>query len=455
MKRLIFLTSLALFAASSANAQQCTSADTPLTCYRKYNPLATAVAQDVATTNTGSPTATTQATATALRDFLSFFSAGVDAGTVIENATSVTLDWNFPFPFIEDNDKVKVQSVFSDPSLAADVQTPLGSNATAAKSTLTNFDDIATLISYDPVNQHLGRSIAPHVKLFGALYPNSASLFATLGQTLHDNKAALPSGFNETTLFSAITDATLQKTVISQFETAAAAQKNAVTVSTAVLKALTQLINNQPQAYVGGIYHYRNQLVGPDEFSVKGTFELSPKSLNRFLKDNADVCAKAVTGVADSNATVCESRMVSFAAVGDPSAQPSASDRLSFSIQYTQTKSESVDLTKFNVVAPNTPVVRPGTHSLTYSLTYGHPITSSKIKDARVDVAVNYDNISNDPTMKDRFVASLTFSQKISDTLTLPLSFTYANHTQYLPQTDRRLGVHFGISYKIPNSNTQ
>ncbi|MGH9421815.1 MAG: hypothetical protein ACRD3J_17695, partial [Thermoanaerobaculia bacterium] len=61
-------------------------------------------------------------------------------------------------------------------------------------------------------------------------------------------------------------------------------------------------------------------------------------------------------------------------------------------------------------------------------------------------------NISNDPSKKDQFVASLTFSQKVSDTLTMPLSIVYANHADYLPQTDKRLGVHFGVSYKVPNS---
>jgi hypothetical protein len=453
MRRLIFFASLALFAASSAAAQRCTPDDTTVTCFRRYNPLADAAAKEVGTTNTGTPTATTLATATALRDFLSFFSAGVDAGTVIENSTSVTLDWNLPFPFVEDNDKVKVQTLFSDPTLAADVQTSLGANATNAKSQLTNFDDVTTLISYDPVNQHFGRSIAPHVKLFDALNPTATELFAIFAQTMHVNKASLPATFNANTPFSSITDVTLQKTIISQLETAAEAEKTAATVSTQMLKALTQLLNNQPQAYVSGIYHYRNGLVGPDEFSVQGTFELSPKSLNRFLKNNADVCAEAVKGVVNANANVCGSRMVSFAAVGDPTQQPNASDRLAFAIEYKQAKSGSVDLTKFMVVAPNTPVVRKGAHSVVYSLTYGHPMTSAKIKDARLDFAINYDNVSNDPTMKDRFVASLTFSQKISDTTTLPLSVTYANHTQYLPQTDRRLGVHFGISYKIPDTS--
>jgi hypothetical protein len=442
------LSLLMLTVGTSAVAQQCTPDDTPLTCWRKFNSVAAKTAQQVSTTNTGTPSATTQATATALRDFLSFFSAGVDTGTVTENATSVTLDWNIPFPFVEDNDKVKLQTFFSDPALAADVQTPLGANATAAKSQLTNFDDVTMLISYDPVNQRLGRSVAPHVAFIAALEKASPDTAVQL-QKLGDLLAALPGTITQDTAFSTITDASQQQAVIAQVELAATTQKQSSTQSTAIVKAITQLINNQPQAYVAGTYHYRNELVGPDEWSLKGTYELSPKSLNRFLRSNDSVCGATVVTLT-ANAATCTNRLVSFA--GGSTSQANASDRLAIAIEYKQARGESVDLSEFKVVAPNTPVLRPGSHSLVYSLTYGHPLSSAKIKDARVDIAVNYDNVSNDPTMKDRFVASLTFSQKISDTMTLPLSITYANHTQYLPQTDRRMGVHFGISYKIPNS---
>jgi hypothetical protein len=448
-RRLLLVSAaLMLLLSSGAAGQQCTPDDTPLTCWRKFNSVAAKTAQMVATTNTGTPTATTLASATALRDFLSFFSAGVDTGKVTENGTSVTLDWNIPFPFVEDSDRIKLQALFSDPSLAEDVQTPLGSKSNAAKDKLTNFDDITTLISYSPVNRLFGRSIAPHVVFLDALEKANPDVAAQL-QKLGDALAKTDVTVTQDTKFSAITDAAQQKEVIQLVEAAAASEKEAASRSSSIVKALTRLINNQPQAYVSGTYHYRNALVGPDEWSVKATCEVAPKSLNRFLGSNDDVCGAAKV-TERANAAKCVTRLVSFAAVDDPSRQPDAGDRLSFAIEYRQAKGESIDLSDFMIA---TPVARKRTHSLVYSLTYGHPLTGTAFKNTRVDAAVNYDDVSNDSNKKDRFVSSLTFSQKISDTMTLPLSLTYANHTEYLPQTDRRLGVHFGISYKIPDSS--
>jgi len=166
----ILFAALVLLPALGSAAQQCIPDDTPLTCWRKFNSLAARTGQKVATTNTGTPTAESDATATALRDFLSIFAAGVDTGRVTESGTGVTLDWNLPFPYIEDNDRIKVQTLFNDPALAQDVQTALGPNAAAAKSKLTNFDDVTALIAYDPVNRRFGRSIAPHVTVIDLVH---------------------------------------------------------------------------------------------------------------------------------------------------------------------------------------------------------------------------------------------------------------------------------------------
>jgi len=101
---------------------------------------------------------------------------------------------------------------------------------------------------------------------------------------------------------------------------------------------------------MSGTYHYRNALVGPDEWSVKATFEIGPKSLNRFLRGNDDVCGAltvvekpdadrgAVTAAEKTAAQKCVTRLVSFAGVDDPSRQPDAGDRLSFAIEYRQAK---------------------------------------------------------------------------------------------------------------------
>jgi hypothetical protein len=455
-RRLLLVSAALLFLLSSgAAAQQCTPDDTPILCWRRFNSVKAKAADKVAKTNTGTPTATTLATATALRDFLSFFAAGVDTGKVTENGTSVTLDWNVPFPFVEDGDRIKVQALFSDSSLAEDVQTPLGSKSNAAKDKLTNFDDITTLISYSPVNRLFGRSIAPHALFLDDLekFNDGAFDVAAFAQRLAaalEKLKTVPATFRKDSPFSTITDAAEQRVVIQLVEAAAAAEREAAARSSSIVKALTRLINNQPQAYVSGTYHYRNPLVGPDEWSVKATFEVAPKSLNRFLGSNAAFCSEEPTDAKETNGAECVRRLISFAGAEDPSRQPDAGDRLSFAIEYKQAKGESVDLSDFMIA---TPVARKRTHSFVYSLTYGYPLTGATFKNARFDVAVNYHDVSNDPKKKDRFVASLTFSQKISDTMTLPLSVTYANHTEYLPQTDRRLGVHFGISYKIPDSS--
>jgi hypothetical protein len=442
--------------ASAAAAQQCTTDDTPLTCWRRFNSVAATTAIQVSATNTGTSTSATLASATAVRDFLSLFTMGVDVGTVTTSGTVVTIDWNLPFPYVEDNDRIKLQTLLSESDLAADVQTALGSNTAAAKSRLTNFDDVTMIAAYDAINARLGRSIAPHTDFLNALdqvaIDNDPAVYAQkLGQLIVDLHTKVPNSgpVSIDTKFSTIPDPVLQQAILAQVQATAVAEKGAAAKSKLIVNALTQLINNQPQLYGTATYHHRSDLVGPDELGFKGTFELSARSLNRFLNKNSDVCAKSgAKGIV--NPANCADRLTAYAAAGG---QTPTSDRLAFSIEYNQERGGNVDLTEFGVVPPATPVIRKQVHSLIASLTWGHPLPSQRIKDARLDLAVNYDNVSNDPNRKDRLVASITFSQKINDTLTLPISLTYANHEKFLPETDRKLGVHFGISYKIPDSS--
>jgi hypothetical protein len=56
-----------------------------------------------------------------------------------------------------------------------------------------------------------------------------------------------------------------------------------------------------------------------------------------------------------------------------------------------------------------------------------------------------------DKARKDRLIAKLTYAQRINDKLDIPISLTYANHSDYLTNVDRKLNAHFGISYKLPD----
>ena len=52
--------------------------------------------------------------------------------------------------------------------------------------------------------------------------------------------------------------------------------------------------------------------------------------------------------------------------------------------------------------------------------------------EGRIDLAFNYDDVSGDPKLDDRWVGSVTYTQKLTDSFTLPLSLVYANHEKYL-----------------------
>lgn len=131
---------------------------------------------------------------------------------------------------------------------------------------------------------------------------------------------------------------------------------------------------------------------------------------------------------------------------GDASA--TANDRTSISIEYGRTQANHVNLSQFNVTQDT-----DRAHKLVYSVIYGRPLGAAGMgrNDGRVDLSVNYEDISNDPDNKDRFVGSLTYTQKISETMTIPVSLIYANHSQFLSNVNRKLNVHFGLSYKLPD----
>jgi hypothetical protein len=450
-------------------AQECSEKDTPLTCWAKFNPdvaaaAETAAGEKIAKTNTGTPSAATDSAATALRDFLSIFAAGVETGKVTENGNTVTLDWNTRFPFLND-DRLKVQTLFTDSAVAADVQKALGSDAAAvskAKGNLTNFDDVTALLAWTPINERLGRSLAPHVTLIDALAhavePGDESLraeaaFGDLLKGVKDDQGKL---VNKTTVFSTI-PGDKRALIIVAVEKAAKLEHENAAMSAEMIKAVTQLINNQPQAYLSGTYHARNKLVGPNEFSAKATYEMGARNMNHFRaqekKLNRCRPEKMADEIADPEAkesVQCLADLKAYAGVKDAAAEPDSGQRLSVSFEYKQSSSQTIDLSEFSVT---TPLPRPGAHSLVYSVTYGYPFMMASMgREGRLDGKINYENISGDPDKRDRFVGSITYTQKMTDTMTFPITLSYANHSRFLPETDKKFGMHFGISYKLPGS---
>lgn len=52
---------------------------------------------------------------------------------------------------------------------------------------------------------------------------------------------------------------------------------------------------------------------------------------------------------------------------------------------------------------------------------------------------------------KNRWVAASTFTVPVSDKMSVPLTISYANKSEFLPEESQKFGMHIGITYRIPD----
>lgn len=458
----VFVVTLALAAGGSAQqAQQphCLPTDTPNQCWTKFVPAvapaqpaapmtkdemqSTVAAANTGTTNLASPAGSS------LKDFLSAFSASLESSTVTDNGNTLTLDSNFPVPIGPDSQTVKFQLAINNAELDPQIVQKLGSNAaqvSALEDSLSSTDDLVASVSYSPATPGLGRSIQPHGDFFDALvaaaFPTQSALDEARRTAIHTaniTDASRP--------FSEIADDSAEAAALQVFQSSASAIGNALRTTDAMRSAFASLLSNQPQAFGSVLYHYRSDLVGPNEYALKGTLEASSRNLRSFYKLYTNCTPAAFRNLPAANrmttAADCLTKMQQYAA---PIAAKESGTRLSFSVEYRKSNARSYTLPENAGVVTNDQAT-----STTATLVLGLiPIKTSDTTSGRIDVSASYEDVSGDPLRDNRFVASATYTQKINDMLTIPISLVYANRDQYLSNVDSKLNAHFGLIYKLP-----
>jgi hypothetical protein len=462
-----FFLTLAIALGAAAQQQQqaptCTAADTPVSCWNKFVPTVAPsdtpattqdqVQDDVTTANTG-VTNLVSPSGSALKDFLSVFSASLESSTVTNNGNTVTLDTNLPAPINGDRHKIKLQVVITTAELDSQIVSALGSNSTqitALEDELSSTDDVTASLSYNPSATFVGRSIVPHGDFFDALVAAAFPTQATLDQARRT--AIRKANITTETVgqpFSSIADPDVRAETIQAFQASASAIGNALKSTDTMRDAFALLLSNQPQAFLSGLYHYRSELVGPDEYSVKATYEMSSRNLRSFYRLYKNCTPGAFRNdiaAADRTATAadCLTKMQQYAA---PLANMESGTRLAVSLDYDKSQARTYTLPE-NLGT----VTNAESHSTKATLTLGFvPMGRASGSTGRLDFSASYEDVSGDPLKDDRFVASATYTQKINDTLSIPISLVYANHDQYLSNVNEKLNAHFGLIYKLPTN---
>jgi hypothetical protein len=418
------------------------------------------VQQILSTANTGISSVSSPAQST-VKDFASLLSAFLDIPTSNSGSKPITLDHNFPIHvFGGDEERLKLEAILAKPDLNTEVTNRLTGNdaaVTALKKDLSELDDATVSLTLSPSTRHMGRSITPHRDVYQTLLAPRIT-----DKTQAEADLALENLLDDLN----IPDTELHKPInsirgldVAVVEAAArgAALQNAIDLAT----KFAVLLNNQPQFYGSAIYHSRKDVAGFDERSVRIAYEMGFHNLNEFYAHHQQ-CSEAKTITTPAAANACATDLISFVKASKTDDDPA--NRFSFALEY---KGSSA----WNVVIPQYSLnfSAPKAHTFIYSIGYGRNTT---MKEGRIDVAVNYedssvshvsDNVAlSVPGLRtamaadasspvhDRFVASLTYTQKVSENLTIPISFIYANHASFLGDVSRKLNAHFGINYKLP-----
>jgi hypothetical protein len=367
------------------------------------------------------------------------------------------LNFAFNFPQKILGSAVKIQTVFYQPEVLKSIQDMLTSagetkDVSALQGKLNDADDVAVMLSAAPETKYWGRSFKSHREQFEDLYRSAVlnRVDADRNAKLRDEEDKILQSFSRAPEGQPVYFRTakikdvvlLEPRFVSILQAAARSEAELETEKDLLfadshLASFADLLANQPQLSFSAGGRWRDRSVGPNEVNAEATFELGLVNLNHACP-GGECIDKEFKEYVGAHLRSLQ------AATSDKSG--SKDNRFSFTINYSRTQAYA-----FSLPADNIDLRMPRTTHLTYAISYGRQVIFDKGGKSlgRIDLTGKYENFSDDPLHQDRGTLDLTYTQKVSDTFSLPLGISYANHGEFLGQVDRRLSAHFGLHAKV------
>lgn len=194
---------------------------------------------------------------------------------------------------------------------------------------------------------------------------------------------------------------------------------------------MSRLIDNQPQLYFSVQGHVNDEVVGPDDLSIKLTYEKGFYNINRLRKrcdpDDFRKFANCYRGFVDSNKTAIE-----------------GGNRLGFSLEYKKTNAYT-----YSVPGQNLTFNADKAKSLISSLTYSRFIGNIRTGNTRMDINLSYDDVSGDPMRQGRGLGSVVLTHKLANGVAASIGLVYANKPEFRGNVDEELSAKLGLNYKL------
>jgi hypothetical protein len=409
--------------------------------------------------------------ASAIGDFLPALAGnlGLTQTTTEEGATA--FESNIRLPLGGSPQKVKLRALLRKPALyqpLADTL-PIGtrtSRITELEKQLRDFDDVGVSVAWNLETGTFGRSFDQARRLYATYFERAVREVAAKSQTEAERLKAIMDfigTFPDTESIvaperaddpaCADADNNPAKALVSCFRSdirgriaAAAAPAAELTgrferelqlaLADRGLYEFVDLVNNQPQFNVEAGVDVRRDLVGPNRFSVRARYETGFSNLNalrRFCRDR---------GVGPDQSECLTGYLAS------PGVRQSIKrgDRFFVSVEYGRRQDYRLELPTDGVA-----LALPGTWDLTGSAGFGRYVAVNKAGEevGRLDVQADYIHHQDDPDRQNRLVATGTYTQRLSDALSVAAGVSYASRPEFLGDVDKKVSANFGLRYKF------
>jgi hypothetical protein len=459
-------------AGSIATAQVCTDDDTIGTCFDKFAESAPSAPADkgivrevLVNTETGVDAG---GLASSVKNFLPLLRVaglGGDGGATGGDGL-VALDLNFLVPGLRDNGQLQA-TINTDPKIYEPLGTALQAFApTVEPETLIGTDvgesdDYSLDFTYGLASKRAGRNLEHHRTRFNHLFETAVEnatqtsdqkeQAALLAQTELVQDGLLGNGDFTRVPFRSIPDATQRATAIQAaqrlaMESAATLRRVRENATRLGMTDFARLISNQPQLNVTLRRSARAAYVGPDETTLKLSYEFGFVNMNSFDKDSGDRCAAAdkANPTDEDRATFmdCGAALREYLSRDDVRARLEHGDRLALSVAYSD-----VDDIAFGIPNSTFRFAEDGARKVSVAFSYGRLFgLSSGSADTRIDLEAKYEDASDNIVLNDRLIATATVTRKLGS-ISIPFSIVYSNRPQFVGPSDAKLGAHIGILF--------
>ncbi len=347
--------------------------------------------------------------------------------------------------------------------------------ATQFAAELNDTDDFELNFSYEFLGKKLGRNAAPHLKDFNDIY----NKYVSEDQTLQDAKektnqakraleciivdrsaiksdnycedgARLMSQIDSTTVefggedycskLVGLDNANVEmRDVCTELGKAVATEtttRNAL-AKRSNISTFGELLNNQPELQLKASYRDRDELIGPDELSIRLSYKFGSVNLNSLRRQ---VPIQSLALMTDQDAI--NGNLKRYESLASKAKKLRSSGQFIASIEYTD-----IDDHVFN--RDELSFFRAGGQRLTGSLMYGLPISYNAADDVRTrfDLTAQLELPLGSTPGDDRLVATGVLTYKVNNSFSIPLTIQYANRSEFLNDDNDQVFANIGFKY--------